>query len=208
LFGRPSAFTRILLEKTVGRHGGLESPRRRYYNEFKRVAIGGMKGPAPKVIVSNFVIKGDYRYRRPASSEGYTDVDRIYIQMHDGSDVFLTLNEKADSIVVTGVRKTMADSRPLVSLSSDGIGASTENAHETQYINISEGQPTDEPFDIAEWIFRFETAQLGSREAIVEGFQHIINNGIVWKLRGAYRRKAYELIESGQCTMPQGEEDK
>ena len=174
---------------------------------FKRVAIGGMKGPAPKVIISNFVIQGDYRYRWPASSEGFTDVDRIYIQMHDGSDVVLTLDEKADSIVVTGVRKTMTDSRPLVSLSSDGTGASAENAHETQHINISEGQSTDESFDVAEWISRFETAQLGSLRAIVEGFQHIINNGIVWKLRESYRRKAYQLIESGQCTMPQGEED-
>jgi len=61
----------------------------------------------------------------------------------------------------------------------------------------------DEPFDYVGWIWKCETGQLGSREKVVEGFQHIINNGLVWRLVGNYGRRAYDLIESGQCTMPE-----
>jgi hypothetical protein len=61
----------------------------------------------------------------------------------------------------------------------------------------------DEPFDYVCWIWKYETANLSGREEIVEGFQHIINSGLVWRLQGSYGRTAYNLIESGQCTMPE-----
>ena len=37
----------------------------------------------------------------------------------------------------------------------------------------------DEPFDYVCWIWKYETANLSGREEIVEGFQHIINSGLV-----------------------------
>jgi len=64
-----------------------------------------------------------------------------------------------------------------------------------------------EAFDFVDWVIKYETAQLNGREEIVEGFQHIINTGVVWRLQGSYGRTAYEMIESGECTMPETDED-
>jgi hypothetical protein len=65
-----------------------------------------------------------------------------------------------------------------------------------------------EAFDFVDWVIKYETGQLGSGEAVTEGFQHIINNGVVWRLQGSYGRTAYNLIESGQYTMPETEEER
>ena len=55
------------------------------------------------------------------------------------------------------------------------------------------------PTDIVSQIVRFEMGQLDEDET-VELFQHLIDNGLAWKLQGSYGRTAVALIEDGLCT--------
>lgn len=56
-------------------------------------------------------------------------------------------------------------------------------------------------FDTFDFIFRFEGGELGEWE-IVEGFQALIDSGVVWELQGSYKRTARQLIEDGRCHLP------
>lgn len=49
------------------------------------------------------------------------------------------------------------------------------------------------------FIMAFEGGELESRDELVEGFQSLIDSGIVWDLQGTYGRTAMALIESGEC---------
>ncbi len=63
-----------------------------------------------------------------------------------------------------------------------------------------------EQFDQLDFILRFEDGELDEYE-IAEGFQHLIDSGVVWQLQGFYGRTAVALIEAGECTdtrEPQG----
>lgn len=53
-------------------------------------------------------------------------------------------------------------------------------------------------FDAVSFITDFENGNL-SDEAVIDGFQEMINSGLVWQLQGAYSRLAECLIESGKC---------
>lgn len=53
-------------------------------------------------------------------------------------------------------------------------------------------------FDRIDFIIRFEAGELNHNE-VVEGFQHLIDEGTVWSLQGSYQRMARALIESGDC---------
>lgn len=53
-----------------------------------------------------------------------------------------------------------------------------------------------------DFILAFEAGELEDDE-IIEGFQELINDGIVWQLQGFYGRTAHDLIEAGLCTLPQ-----
>lgn len=61
-----------------------------------------------------------------------------------------------------------------------------------------------EPFDIYEFIIAYEGGELNTEEEVIEGFQHLINNGMAWTLQGSYGRTAKSLIEAGYCTLPEG----
>tara|TARA_R110000824_G_scaffold45834_1_gene132345 strand:- start:569 stop:766 length:198 start_codon:yes stop_codon:yes gene_type:complete len=54
------------------------------------------------------------------------------------------------------------------------------------------------PFDRVGFIMDFEQDTL-DEEQIVEGFQHMIDDGSVWHLQGAYGRAAKRFIEAGYC---------
>lgn len=56
-----------------------------------------------------------------------------------------------------------------------------------------------EKFDVVGFVMDFESGEL-STEAIIEGFQKLIDSGIVWQLQGNYGRTAARLIEAGRCT--------
>jgi hypothetical protein len=53
-------------------------------------------------------------------------------------------------------------------------------------------------FDTLEFILAYEGGELDD-DAIVEGFQHLIDSGLVWQLQGHYGRTAKQLIDEGLC---------
>jgi hypothetical protein len=53
-------------------------------------------------------------------------------------------------------------------------------------------------FDIVDFIMNFESGQC-TNEEIIEGFQHLIDTGLVWGLQGSYGRMAEALITKGLC---------
>jgi hypothetical protein len=57
---------------------------------------------------------------------------------------------------------------------------------------------TDKAFDTVGFIMAYEGGELDD-EATVEGFQHLIDDGLVWRLQGTYGRMAVRLIEQGFC---------
>jgi hypothetical protein len=41
-----------------------------------------------------------------------------------------------------------------------------------------------------------------SEEQVIQAWQHLIDNGMVWSLQGWFGRAANRLIEAGICTRP------
>lgn len=56
----------------------------------------------------------------------------------------------------------------------------------------------NESFDTVGFIMAFEAGELDN-ELILEGFQELINSGLVWSLQGFYGRMAQDLIDAGHC---------
>lgn len=52
-------------------------------------------------------------------------------------------------------------------------------------------------------IMLIEGGEAESEQEIIDAFQVLIDDGIVWKLQGSYGRAAERLIEMGLCT-PKG----
>lgn len=55
-----------------------------------------------------------------------------------------------------------------------------------------------EKFDSVGFIMDFEGGELDD-EQVIEGFQHLIDSGLVWQLQGFYGRTASALIDAGHC---------
>jgi hypothetical protein len=55
------------------------------------------------------------------------------------------------------------------------------------------------PFDSVTFIMEYEGGVL-EEDQIVEGFQALIDSGLVWRLQGHYGRTAVALIEAGLCS--------
>jgi hypothetical protein len=53
-------------------------------------------------------------------------------------------------------------------------------------------------FNTVGFIMDYESGNL-SDEKVVEGFQHLIDENIVWDLQGSYGRTARVLIKAGLC---------
>lgn len=58
------------------------------------------------------------------------------------------------------------------------------------------GQRTAEGFDVVGFIIRYEAGELAEGE-MAEGFQYLLDTGIVWNLQGHYGRTAEALLEAG-----------
>lgn len=58
--------------------------------------------------------------------------------------------------------------------------------------------PMDKPFDVLGFIMDFEGGDI-PEERLIDGFQHLIDDGIVWSLQGFYGRTARALINGGYC---------
>jgi|PlaIllAssembly_1097288.scaffolds.fasta_scaffold172551_4 hypothetical protein len=61
--------------------------------------------------------------------------------------------------------------------------------------------PAARTFDVVSFIISYEAGELDSDE-VIDGFQHLIDMGIVWQLQGSYQRAAMSLLESDLCTIP------
>lgn len=57
-------------------------------------------------------------------------------------------------------------------------------------------------FDTVAFVMNYEGGELDD-DAIVDGFQHLIDSGTAWQLQGHYGRTAAALIEQGLCTPAQ-----
>jgi len=53
-----------------------------------------------------------------------------------------------------------------------------------------------------EFIMAYEAGEVETEDEFIEGFQKLIDSGIVWQLQGSYGRTAAALIASGECTDP------
>ena len=56
-------------------------------------------------------------------------------------------------------------------------------------------------FDSLDFIMRYEGGKC-SEEEVVEGFQHLLDEGLVWQLQGSYGRTASSLIAAGLIHPP------
>ena len=61
-------------------------------------------------------------------------------------------------------------------------------------------QAMPEVFDTVGFIMAYEDGAL-DHSAVVEGFQQLIDSGVVWSLQGSYGRAAASLIQQGLCTQ-------
>jgi hypothetical protein len=52
------------------------------------------------------------------------------------------------------------------------------------------------------FIVAYENGEITEPEDLVNGFQLLIDSGIVWHLQGHYGRVAHEFISTGLCTAP------
>lgn len=55
-------------------------------------------------------------------------------------------------------------------------------------------------FSTVDFIIEYEAGALSEAE-VIDGFQHLIDSGIVWSLQGSYGRTAATLIAAGQCRL-------
>jgi len=55
-------------------------------------------------------------------------------------------------------------------------------------------------FSEIDFIIAFEAGGELDHEAVVYGFQKLIDSGTVWALQGSYGRTATHLIDAGYCT--------
>jgi hypothetical protein len=56
-------------------------------------------------------------------------------------------------------------------------------------------------FDSVDALMRYEAGELDEPETI-RLFQHLVNNGLAWKLQGNYGRRARDLLKAGLIQLP------
>jgi hypothetical protein len=69
-------------------------------------------------------------------------------------------------------------------------------------MTLQEKQTTeDEGYDSVDALMRYEAGELDEPETI-QLFQHLVNNGLAWKLQGSYGRRARDLLKAGLIRLP------
>jgi hypothetical protein len=48
-----------------------------------------------------------------------------------------------------------------------------------------------------DFIIKYESGLISSKEELINGFQSLLDSGIVWELKGSYQRMAIDLINQG-----------
>jgi hypothetical protein len=62
----------------------------------------------------------------------------------------------------------------------------------------------DDGYDSVSALMRYEAGELDEAETI-RLFQHLVSNGLAWKLQGNYARRARDLLEAGRIQPPAGD---
>lgn len=70
----------------------------------------------------------------------------------------------------------------------------------TRKIQSTLGEALANDFSTVDFIIDYEAGVL-SEEEVIDGFQQLIDSGIVWSLQGHYGRTAATLIAAGQCRL-------
>ena len=70
----------------------------------------------------------------------------------------------------------------------------------TRKIQATLGEALANDFNTVDFIVDYEAGVL-SEEEVIDGFQKLIDNGIVWSLQGHYGRTAATLIDAGLCRL-------
>jgi hypothetical protein len=65
----------------------------------------------------------------------------------------------------------------------------------------------DGGYDLVDALMRYEAGELDGTE-MARLFQHLVNNGLAWKLQGHYRRHALDLLAAGKIHLAKGTSDK
>lgn len=71
-------------------------------------------------------------------------------------------------------------------------------AHKSDSAAQVDIEPAPKQFDQVAFIIAFEAGELDDG-AVADGFQHLIDSGLVWQLQGFYGRTAMRLINAGVC---------
>ena len=48
-----------------------------------------------------------------------------------------------------------------------------------------------------DFIINYESGLISSKEELINGFQSLLDSGLVWELQGSYQRMAIDLINQG-----------
>lgn len=70
----------------------------------------------------------------------------------------------------------------------------------TRKIQATLGEALANDFSTVDFIIDYEAGVL-SEEEVIDGFQQLIDSGIVWSLQGSYGRTAATLIDAGLCRL-------
>lgn len=68
-------------------------------------------------------------------------------------------------------------------------------------IQATLGEALANDFNTVDFIIDYEAGVLSEEEEVIDGFQQLIDSGIVWSLQGHYGRTAATLIAAGQCRL-------
>jgi hypothetical protein len=67
--------------------------------------------------------------------------------------------------------------------------------------NTNDLTADDVGYDSVDALMRYEAGELDEPETI-RLFQHLVNNGLAWKLQGSYGRRARDLLKVGLIQLP------
>lgn len=75
-------------------------------------------------------------------------------------------------------------------------GRDSSKSREGEFLENVDELEAAEDFDSVSFIMDYEDGALGEAE-IVEGFQHMLDTGLVWQLHGSYQRAAVAMLDAG-----------
>jgi len=53
--------------------------------------------------------------------------------------------------------------------------------------------------DIVDFLVRLENDEIDNEQEIIEGYQQLIDSGVIYDLQDSYQRMAQQLVDEGLC---------